>query len=80
MGRESPSRIGEGRLMRKLTMVVAMVVMLVPLIAAAAFAADQLIYCKAAPCYGSGNDDKIYERKGNGVFDKIIMKGGHDVV
>ena len=66
--------------MRKLTMVVAMVVMLVPLIAAAAFAADQLIYCKAAPCYGSGNDDKIYERKGNGVFDKIIMKGGHDVV
>jgi hypothetical protein len=30
--------------MRKLTMVVAMVVMLVPLIAAAAFAADQLIY------------------------------------
>ncbi|MDQ3250803.1 MAG: hypothetical protein M3P86_00680 [Actinomycetota bacterium] len=66
--------------MRKLTMVVAMVVMLVPLIAAAAFAADQLIQCQAAPCYGSGNDDKILERKGNGVFDKIIMKGGHDVV
>jgi len=66
--------------MRKVTMVAVMVVMMVPLIAAAAFAADQLIYCKAAPCYGTGNDDKIYERKGNGVFDKIIMKGGHDIV
>ena len=37
-----------------------------PLFAAAAFAAEQLIYCKSAPCYGSGNDDKIYERKGTG--------------
>jgi hypothetical protein len=66
--------------LRKSAMVLLVVVMLVPLLAAAAFAADQLIYCKAAPCYGSGNDDKIFERKGNGVFDKIIMKGGHDVV
>src|SRR5215218_7612903 len=66
--------------MRKSAMVLLVVVMLVPLVAAAAYAADQLIYCKAAPCYGTGNDDKIYERKGNGVFDKIIMKGGHDVV
>ena len=65
--------------MRKSAMVLLVVVMLVPLVAAA-YAADQLIYCKAAPCYGTGNDDKIYERKGNGVFDKIIMKGGHDVV
>jgi hypothetical protein len=50
------------------------------MVAAAAFAADQLIQCKAAPCYGSSNDDKILERKGNGLFDKIIMKGGHDLV
>jgi hypothetical protein len=68
------------RLVRKLMIVVALVVMLVPLFAAAAFAAEQLIYCKSAPCYGSGNDDKIYERKGNRVFDKIIMKGGHDLI
>jgi hypothetical protein len=66
--------------MRKLMMVVALVVVMVPLVGAAALAADQLIQCKAAPCYGSGNDDKILERKGNGVFDKIIMRGGHDVV
>jgi hypothetical protein len=44
--------------MRKLAMVVSLAVMLVPLVAAAAFAADQLIYCKAAPCYGSGNNDR----------------------
>ncbi len=66
--------------MRKLAMVGAMVVMLVPLVAAVAFAADQLIYCKAAPCYGTGNDDKIYERQRNGAYDRIILKGGHDVV
>ena len=66
--------------MRKLTLVVALVVLLVPLAAAAAFAADQLIYCRSAPCYGTSNDDRIYERKGNGVFDKIIMRGGHDLV
>ena len=66
--------------MRKSAMVLLVVVMLVPLVAATAYAADQLIRCKAAPCYGTGNDDKIYERKGNGVYDKIIMKGGHDVV
>src|SRR5919112_4816476 len=59
--------------MRKLTLVV-------PLAAAAAFAADQLIYCRSAPCYGTSNDDRIYERKGNGVYDKIVMKGGHDLV
>jgi hypothetical protein len=61
-------------------MVLALVVMLVPLAAAAAFAADQLIYCQSAPCYGSGNDDKIYERQGNGLRDRIIMRGGRDLV
>lgn len=66
--------------MRKSAMVLLVVVMLVPLVAAAAYAADQLIKCKAALCYGTGNDDKIYERKGNGVYDKIIMRGGHDFV
>ena len=66
--------------MRKLMMLVALVAMLMPLVAAAAFAADQLIYCKFAPCYGSSNDDKIYERPRNGAFDKIIMKGGHDLI
>ena len=35
---------------------------------------------RSAPCYGSDNDDKIYERPRNGAFDKIIMKGDRDLV
>ena len=66
--------------MRKLTLMVVLVVMALPVFAGVALAADQLIYCRSIPCYGSGNDDKIFERKGNGVTDKIIMRGGHDLV
>jgi hypothetical protein len=66
--------------MRKLTMVIALVVVMVPLVGAAALAADQLIQCKEVPCYGSGNDDKILERIGNGKTDKILPRGGHDVI
>jgi hypothetical protein len=66
--------------MRKLMTVFTLVVVLVPLFGAAAFAADQIIQCKAIPCYGSGNDDLIYERIGNGKADKILPSGGHDVI
>src|SRR5215212_301158 len=54
--------------MRKLMLVLALVVVMVPLLGAAALAADQLIQCRSIPCYGSGNDDKI------------IARGGHDVI
>ena len=66
--------------MRKLTLIVALVVMTIPLFAGVALAADQLIQCRGVPCYGTQNDDKIYERKGNGLYDKIILRGGHDLV
>jgi len=66
--------------MRKLVLVATLVAVLVPFFAAVALGQDQIIRCKAAPCYGSGNDDKIYEIPKNGAFDKIIMKGGHDLV
>ena len=66
--------------MRKLMLVLALVVVMVPLLGAAALAADQLIQCKSIPCYGSGNDDKILERIGNGKDDKIFAKGGHDLI
>jgi hypothetical protein len=66
--------------MRKLMLVLALVVVMVPLVGAAAFAADQLIQCRSIPCYGSGNDDKILERIGNGKDDKIFAKGGHDLI
>jgi hypothetical protein len=66
--------------MRKLTLVVALVVVMVPLVGAAALAADQIIQCKSIPCYGTGNDDLILERIGNGKADKIIPRGGHDLI
>ena len=40
----------------------------------------EVIQCKTVPCRGTGGHDLIYERKGNGKRDKIIMKGGSDQV
>jgi hypothetical protein len=71
---------GEEWYMRKLMMVMALVVVMVPVLGAAALAADQLIQCKSIPCYGSGNDDQILERIGNRKTDKIIARGGHDLI
>jgi hypothetical protein len=61
--------------MRKLMLVLGLVVVMVPLLGAAALAANQIIQCKSIPCYGAGNDDKILERIGRGVPDKIIARG-----
>jgi hypothetical protein len=66
--------------MRKLMLVLGLVVVMVPLLGAAALAANQIIQCKSIPCYGAGNDDKILERIGRGVPDKIIARGGHDLI
>lgn len=66
--------------MRKLMMVVALAVVMVPLLGVAALAADQIIQCKSVPCYGSGNDDLILERIGNGKSDKILPSGGYDLI
>jgi hypothetical protein len=75
-----PYRERERRRMRKLTLMLVLVVVMVPLGAVAALAHDQLIQCRAIPCYGSGNDDKILERIGNGKADKIITRGAHDLI
>jgi hypothetical protein len=66
--------------MRKLMLVVALAVVLVPLLAAVALADGQLIRCKSSPCYGEGNKNRILERVGNGVPDKIIAAGGYDLI
>jgi hypothetical protein len=68
--------------MRKLMMVLSLVVVLVPLAAAAALAAEgQLIQCKrTVPCYGGSGDDKILERIGDGKDDVIVPRGGDDRV
>jgi hypothetical protein len=71
--------------MRKKPMMVltlAVVVVLVPLLAAAALAATgQLIQCtRVLPCYGANGDDKILERIGDGRDDVIVPRGGEDRV
>jgi gamma-glutamyl phosphate reductase len=68
--------------MRKLMMVVALVVVLVPLAAVASLAATgQLIQCRnVLPCTGGGGDDKILERIGDGKDDVIVPRGGNDLV
>jgi hypothetical protein len=69
--------------MRKLMMVATLVVVLVPLFAAAAALAaeGQLIQCRSSvPCYGGNGDDKIFERIGNRKDDVIVPRGGGDLV
>jgi gamma-glutamyl phosphate reductase len=68
--------------MRKLMMVVALVVVLVPLAAVASLAATgQLIQCtNVLPCTGGSGDDKILERIGDGKDDVIVPRGGNDLV
>ena len=48
---------------------VALVVLVVAWGAGVAFATDQIIQCRSTPCYGSGNDDLVYERVDNGKKD-----------
>jgi hypothetical protein len=66
--------------MRKLMMVVALVVVMVPLVAAAAFAGNQIIQCAGIPCVATGSSDLVKERIGNRLNDKIYLKGGSDQV
>jgi len=66
--------------MRKLTLLLALVVMTIPVFAGVAFAADQIIQCRTVPCFGTGNNDLVYERVGVHKKDRIILKGGHDRV
>jgi hypothetical protein len=68
----------EERRMRKLTMAVALAVVLIPLFATAALAAGQIIQCTSAPCYGGNGDDRILERIGKN--DRIFPTGGDDRV
>jgi len=66
--------------MRKLAMMLAVAVALSVFFATAAFAANQIIRCAGIPCVATGNSDLVYERRGNGLNDKIYLKGGSDQV
>ncbi len=67
--------------MRKLVVVSVLALVLVGLFAAVALAEGQTIQCRnVLPCYGVKGDDKILERIGDGKDDKIIARGGRDLV
>jgi len=66
--------------MRKLTMVVTLVAVMVPLLAVAAYAGNQVIQCRGIPCVATGSQDLVKERIGNRLNDKIYLKGGSDQV
>ena len=68
--------------MRKMMLALALVIVLVPLFAAVALAAEgQLIQCnRVLPCVGSKGDDKMLERRGDGKEDHILPRAGDDLV
>ena len=61
-------------------MMMAVIMALSALFATAAFAGNQIIQCAGIPCFATGKSDLIYERKGNGLNDRILLRGGNDQV
>jgi hypothetical protein len=77
--------------MRKMVLLLAAVGALLMLVAGTAlaskaqlrnavFRSNQTIQCTGVPCYATGKDDLVYEREGNGLRDRIILRGGDDQV
>ncbi len=66
--------------MRKIAMGLATMLVLLVMVAGVALAANQIIHCAGQPCTASGDDDLVYERRGNGLNDTIYLKGGDDQV
>lgn len=77
--------------MRKTVMLLAAVGALLMLVAGTAlasksqlrnavFKSNQTIQCTGIPCYATGKDDLVYEREGNRLRDRIILRGGDDQV
>ena len=58
----------------------AVIVALSAFIATAAFAGNQIIQCAGIPCIATGSSDLVKERRGNGLNDRILLKGGNDQV
>src|SRR5215212_6733420 len=62
--------------MRKIAILVGAVALLTMLVAGAAFAVNK--QCSAKPCFGTNQEDTLYERGGNGVGDEIYGRKGPD--
>ena len=66
--------------MRKLVVLSVVATVFLALGAGVALADDARIQCKSVPCYASGDDHLVLERKGNGKQGEIILRGGNDLV
>jgi hypothetical protein len=77
-----PPKATEGeKKMRRIATMVALSVALLAVSAGAVLAANyQVIRCDEKPCVASGNDNLVYERRGVGKNDRILLKGGNDKV
>ena len=66
----------------KITMTVAVAVVLVALVGCASTALAQQIWgviqCDSDPCYATGAHQMVFEQLGNGVTDNMYAQGGHD--
>jgi hypothetical protein len=77
--------------MRKTMLLLAAVAAMMVLVAGAALAqgtglknaflrSNQTIQCTGIPCYATGKSDLVYERQGNRLRDRILLRGGDDQV
>jgi hypothetical protein len=66
--------------MRRTAMILAVVMALSAFLATAAYAGNQIIQCAGIPCFATGKSDLVKERRGNGLNDRIILRGGNDQV
>jgi hypothetical protein len=65
----------------KISMMVAMVVVLMALVGSGAALAQTIggvIQCQTIPCVATGDHQVLFERVGDGVRDKMIAQAGHD--
>jgi RTX calcium-binding nonapeptide repeat (4 copies) len=64
--------------MRTVAMFVGVAALMILLFASVALAVEK--QCTSQPCYGTADNDTLYERSGDGVSDTIYARAGHDVV
>jgi len=64
--------------MRRIFMVLMLAALVVVVFAPAVLAINKR--CDTIPCNGTSNKDKLSERQGNGVADRINGRGGNDTL
>ncbi len=69
---------------KRIAMVLTLAVVLVALAGSAGTAFAQLmgsvIQCQGIPCVATGDHDVLFEQVGDGVPDRMLAQGGHDIL